>query len=529
MNAPLSPIVLLDLIAKEKARRRAEVCLYDFVKQAWHVVEPGVPFIESWHIEALCEHLEAISAGEIRRLLINIPPRHSKSTIVSVMWQAWEWITYPDQKFLCASYAGVLAIRDNLKARRLIQSPWYQERWGHLFHLSGDQNAKQRFENDHTGYRIATSVGGTATGEGGSRLVLDDPHGAQDAQSDALRESSIEWFDMVWSTRLNNPKTDAMVTIMQRLHEGDVSGHILKDIGGWEHVCIPAEWDGIKRSTVLGCYDPRETEGSLICPERFGPDELSRLKKLLGEYGTSGQLQQTPTPPGGGILKTKHFQKWRGELPVFDFILQSYDGAYTSKTTNDPTACTVWGAFEHKGVRGIMLLDAWADRIPSPELRKKVIADWRAVYGAVEADPARGKKARKGKKPDLVLIENKASGISLIQDLQASNIPVYSYDPGRNDKIARAHNVAPVLEMDVIWILESEKRPGEFISWAQPLVDQVGKFPNAKEDDLTDTLTQAIIYMRDANYIDMEFFEGDPIEEVDYYAQKRRKENPYAA
>lgn len=527
MNAPLSPQVLLDLIAKEKSRRKAETSLYEFVRQAWHVVEPGIEFVPSWHIESICEHLEAVTKGEIRNLLINIPPRHSKSTIVSVMWPAWEWIACPSHKFLCASYAGVLAIRDNLKTRRLIQSPWYQERWGHVYRLSGDQNAKQRFENDRMGYRIATSVGGTATGEGGSRLVLDDPHGAQDAQSDALRESSLEWFNMVWSTRLNDPKTDAMVVIMQRLHESDVSGHILKEIGGWEHICIPAEWDGVKRTTCLGEYDPRQNIGSLICPDRFGHAELTKLKRLLGEYGTAGQLQQQPSPPGGGILKTEHLRKWRGELPTFDFILQSYDGAYTEKTNGDPTACSVWGCFEHKGERGVMLLDSWADTLPYPELRRKVIADWRAVYAAVEADPKTGKGARRGKKPDMVLIENKSSGISLIQDLQASNIPVHSYDPGRYDKIARAHNAAPVLEMGVIWVLESEKRPGEFISWAQPLVDQIAKFPNAVHDDLTDTFTQAIIYLRDANWIDMEYFEGDPIEELDYTA--RKKGNPYAA
>ena len=180
------------MVARERARRAASASLYEFVQQAWPVMEPGVPFVPSWHIEVICEHLEAISSGDITRLLINIPPRHSKSTIVSVAWPMWEWITAPQEKFLAASYSGALSIRDNLKARRLIESNWYRDNWGHLFQLSGDQNAKQRFENDKTGYRLATSVGGTATGEGGSRLILDDPHGAQDAQSDAMRESALE-------------------------------------------------------------------------------------------------------------------------------------------------------------------------------------------------------------------------------------------------------------------------------------------------------------------------------------------------
>jgi hypothetical protein len=193
--------------------------LYEFVKQAWHVLEPGTAFVPGWHIEAICEHLEAVTAGEILRLLVNIPPRHSKSTIISVAWPCWEMITAPHQRYLCASYSSSLSIRDNLAARRLIQSPWYQERWGHLFQLAGDQNAKQRFETTKNGYRIATSVGGTATGEGGSRLILDDPHSAKDAQSDAIRESTVDWFNQVWSSRLNDPKRDAMVTVMQRLRE----------------------------------------------------------------------------------------------------------------------------------------------------------------------------------------------------------------------------------------------------------------------------------------------------------------------
>ena len=156
----LTPAIILEQIAKEQLRRAAQANLYEFVKQSWPSVEPGVPFIPSWHIQIICEHLEAVSKGQIQRLLINIPPRHSKSTIVSVMWPMWEWTQDPGQKFLCASYSGSLSTRDNLKARRLIQSPWYQERWGHVFTLTSDQNAKQRFENNRTGYRIATSVGG---------------------------------------------------------------------------------------------------------------------------------------------------------------------------------------------------------------------------------------------------------------------------------------------------------------------------------------------------------------------------------
>lgn len=516
----LDPRELLKAIDAEEKRRAAEASLYEFVKQAWHVVEPGVEFTPGWHLQMICEHLEAVKNGEIKKLLINIPPRHAKSTIVSVMFPCWEWIHSPSEKYLCASYSSSLSIRDNLKCRRLITSPWYQERWGDKIILTGDQNAKQRFENTATGYRLASSVGGTATGEGGSRLLLDDPHGAQDAQSEAMRESALEWFDMVWATRLNTPKRDAMITIMQRLHERDVSGHILKDIGGWEHLCLPAEYDNVKRVTSLGEYDPRSREGSLLWPERFDHDVLDKLKKQLGDYAVAGQLQQRPSPAGGGILKTAHFQQWPHdrELPVFDFVVQSVDPAYTEKTSGDPTAFAAWGVFTNKGKRGVMLLDCWADHLGYPQLREKLVEEWHSVYGKTNS--------RKGKKADSLLIEAKASGLSLIQDLRQANLPAVPYVP-TTDKINRAHQVAPILELDCLWIPESGKEPGKFVSWARPFVKQVEQFPNAEHDDMVDTLTQTMIYLRDDGWLEMPEADDDIVEEIDYHNNKP-KSNPYA-
>lgn len=526
MNAPLSPAALLDMVRREQERRAAGASLYEFLRQAWPVVEPGVPFVPSWHIQAICEHLEAISAGELRKLLINIPPRHSKSTIVSVMWPMWEWLADPAQKYLCASYSSTLSIRDNLKARRLVQSPWYQERWGQLFTLAGDQNAKQRFENDKTGYRIATSVGGTATGEGGSRLILDDPHSAQEAQSDVIRESALEWFDVVWSTRLNDPKRDAMVTIMQRLHEKDISGHILQDIGGWEHLMIPAEWDGVRRRTSLGLYDPRKTKGELICPERFGEREITELKQLLGAYGSAGQLQQDPQPAEGGILKIKHFKLWPLEergMPAFEFILQSYDTAFTEKTTGDPTGCEVWGVFTYEGERQAMLLDAWDEHLSYPELRARAVRDWTSEYGG-ERQPRRGPPV-KPRRPDRVLVEAKASGQSLLQDLRLARVPAVGYNPGNADKISRAHQAAPTLELGLLWLPESSKNPGHAASWAQPFLKQLEKFPMAEHDEYVDCFTQAIIYLKNDGW-----FELPRAKDIDEPREPRReRSNPYAA
>jgi predicted phage terminase large subunit-like protein len=515
-------VTLLEKVKAEKARRAASASLYEFVKQSWHVVEPGIQFMESWHIEEICEHLEAVSAGEIHRLLINIPPRHSKSTIVSVMWPAWEWITDPAQKYLCASYSSTLSTRDNLKTRRLLQSSWYQERWGHMFKFTGDQNAKQRFENDKTGYRIATSVGGSVTGDGGSRLVCDDPHGAQAAQSEAMRESDLEWFDMVWSTRLNNPKTDAMIVVMQRLHEQDISGHILNDIKGWEHICIPAEWDGKSRKTILGSYDPRKVKGELICPERFGEKEITMLKQLLGSYGSAGQLQQDPTPSGGGILKTKHFGLWSADdgLPPFEYILQSYDCAFTEKTTGDPTACTVWAMFTHNGERNAMLIDAWDEHLSYPDLRAKAIKDWTTEYGGMSKESPHSRARR----PDRILVEAKASGQSLLQDLRLAKVKAVGYNPGKADKISRAHQAAPTLELGLLWIPESKKNRGQPVSWASAFLKQLAKFPVAEHDDYVDTFTQAVIYLKDDGW-----FELPVAKDIDERReQKRERVNPYA-
>lgn len=518
----ITPSILLDLLKKEEQKRAAEDSLHEFIKQAWHVVEPGAPFVDGWHIRAIAEHLEAVTKGDIRNLLINIPPRHSKSLIVSVLWPMWYWLSRPSTQFLCASYSGTLSTRDNLKSRRLIQSPWYQERWADVFALTGDQNAKMRFENNKTGYRIATSVGGTATGEGANVLIGDDLNSAQEAQSDIIRESTEEWFSQVWSSRRNNPKKDSMVVVAQRLHEKDISGYILEELGNWDHICIPAEYDGVKRKTSLGYYDPRKKEGDLICPERFGPEEITALKQMLGVYGSSGQLQQDPTPASGGILKTSYIQLWPSDrgLPPFEYVLQSYDCAFTEKTTGDPTACTVWAVFTHDGQRNVMLVDAWDDHLSYPNMRTRVVKDWSTEYGGMSKENA----FHRARRPDRILIEEKASGQSLLQDLRLAKVPAIGYNPGRADKISRAHQAAPTLELGMVWVPESAKTPGHPVSWAAQFMKQVAKFPVAEHDDYVDTFTQAIIYLKNDRWFelprakDYDAIERPPKERINPYA-----------
>jgi predicted phage terminase large subunit-like protein len=286
----------------------AEWCrrsLRAYMSAAWRVLEPGTPFVPNFHIDAIADHLEGVTRGQIRRLLITMPPRHMKSLAVSVFWPTWDWITAPQRRFLYASYARELSTRDSLKARRLIESPWYHRRWGDVYQLTSDQNVKQKFENDRTGYRLSTAVGAAVTGEGGDCVIVDDPHNVN-AESDAVRKGTLRWWDEAVSTRLNDPRSGRFVIVQQRVHEDDLAGHVL-DQGGYEHLCLPAEYDGRRTVTSLGWHDPRTEIGQLLWPARVDAPTLAALKRALGPYAAAGQLQQRPVPAGGGLFHRAWF------------------------------------------------------------------------------------------------------------------------------------------------------------------------------------------------------------------------------
>ena len=519
---------LLELL-HEKEKRTMGRSLHEFLKGCWPIIEPGRKFVDNWHLEAICDHLEAVSRRDIKRLLINVPFRTSKSTITSVAWPAWTWAQtgQANHQWLCGSYAGKLAIRDNVKMRRLITSDWYRSYWASNFMLTGDQNEKIRYENDHRGYRIAFGMTGGVMGDGGDTILIDDPHDRQGAHSEAERENALTTFDEALISRLNDPESGAIVIIMQRLHQNDLSGHVLKQ-RGWEHLMLPMEYEPERAcSTKLGFKDPRTERDELLWPERFPREVVDNLKMALGSYGAAGQLQQRPAPAGGGILDTDHFEIWPSNKPLPDlhFILQSYDTAFTDKTQNDPTACTVWGVW-HDTVDGVvikkaLLLEAWADHLRYPQLRKRVLDDWKAVYGGVKDDPL-----HPSRRADTVLVEEKGSGQSIVQDLQMANIPVIKYNPGRADKTARAALTSPLLELGLFYILESKKEPGKPVTWARGFLEQCEQFPNGEHDDLVDTFTQATIYLRDANFLELPDIPADQPGEIDYEARKRRI-NPY--
>ena len=431
-------------LAKPNARAKVERehatrSLKEFVRQAWHIIEPSTPFVPGWHIDAIIDHLEAVSYGHIRNLLINVPPRHMKSLLVSVLWPAWEWTRWPERRWLYSSYGAQLSMRDSVKCRRLIESPWYRARWGHVFTLTGDQNAKTRFDNNRSGYRLSTSVGGAVTGEGGDRIVCDDPHNVADVASDTTRKTAIEWWDIAMSTRVNDPKTSAMVIVMQRCHQRDLSGHLLEK-GNFEHLCLPAEYEGPGRVTSIGFSDPRTEHGELLWPGQFGRTEIEELKINLGSYGAAGQLQQRPSPAGGGIFKRhwfRYFQPRGMNLPPVEVRLpdgtlmsiqaheapfhveeqiQSWDCAFKDLDTSDYVVGQLWGRLGPRFLLG----DQFRGRTDCPGTVKAV----RAMTDKWPATMA-------------VLIEDKANGSAVIQMLSHEIPGLIPVNP-QGGKVGRA-------------------------------------------------------------------------------------------
>ena len=474
--------------------------LKEFTKSCWPTIEPGREFFDNWHIDAISEHLQAVVEGDIKRLIINIPPRHMKSISVAVALPAWAWTIQPEKRFLFASYAASLSVRDSVKCRRLITSRWYQNHFGDGFTLTGDQNQKQRFENDKTGQRIATSVDGALTGEGGDIIVIDDPHNVREAESSAVREGVLDWWDQAMQTRLNDPKTGAFILIMQRVHENDLTGHILaNEHEEWDHLCLPARYE-IGHPTPprsrLYFTDPRTKEGELLWPDRLDEGTLMKLERSLGAYASAGQLQQRPMPKGGGILRAEWWVPWDGDdLPDIEYVIQSWDTAFSTKEKSSYSARTTWGVFRKAGQVNAIVLDMWYDRVTYPELRR-IAQDSYYEY-----------------EPDAVLIEKKASGQSLLQDLRMAGIPVLEYSPDR-DKEARAHASSALLEDGRIWFPSNKK-------WAKNLIDICAAFPAGDNDDIVDTCTQAWLRLRKGWFVthsqDYEDEDYEPKQRVSLY------------
>lgn len=296
----------MDAIEAEMARRSLKI----FVQKTWDIVEPNRPLSWNWHLDELCTVLEGVTAGTYKRVLINVSPGTMKSLLVSVFWPAWEWATNAKLRYLTASYGSHLTIRDNLRLRDIVRSPWYAAHFSLEF--SSDQNAKERFNTTEGGWRIATSVGGVGTGEHPDRIIIDDPITAQQARSKTELQSANDWFDGTVSSR-GVTRDTAIVVVMQRLDENDLAGHLLNK-GGWEHVCWPMRYEPSRPKTdkdaghTADKRDPRTEAGQLFWPELFTEEKVRQLELDLGPYGTAGQLQQRPSPEGGGLFKREWFR-----------------------------------------------------------------------------------------------------------------------------------------------------------------------------------------------------------------------------
>lgn len=452
----------------------AERSLYEFLKQAWPIIEPGRPFVDGWAVGAMCEHYEAVTRRQIRNLLVNIPPRSTKSVTTCVAWPCWVWINNPESRWLFASYAQTLSMRDSVKCRNVMQNRWYQNNWGDHFRFSEDQNTKGLFKNDKSGFRMSTSVGGVGTGEGGDYLVVDDPHNAMDAFSDSALESAVNWFKEVWSSRINDQSTGCKVVIMQRIHERDVSGHILEIGEDWTHLCLPMEFEAKRKCfTRLEWSDPRENEGELLCPERVNVEQLSSIKKALGSYGYAGQYQQSPAPRGGGMFKREWFGAPLDACPEGGQTCRYWDRAFTDDA-GDWTA----GVKLRKvnGLWYVMDVARFQTSAFGTETRISNIAssDGMATVQVLEEDPAAGK----------------SEVAYLVRALAGKNVRKVKK---RHNKELCAYPAACQAEAENIKLFKGP--------WNEVFMDELAFFPRGKNDDQVDGLSGAFNYLNDVSKV----------------------------
>jgi predicted phage terminase large subunit-like protein len=539
---------------------RLESSLSAFVEAAWPHIDPA-PYMSNWAVSGLCDHLQAVAEGRIRRLIINFPPRSSKTRVTSVCFPAWIWarrwrsvVSGPTVRFIGASYEHGLSVEHATLARRLIESPWYQNLWGHRFHMLEDQNKKKNYGNSAGGARVTASVTGGIIGKGANIAILDDPHNIN-VESEADRARVLSFFQELSSTRLNQPKQAAVILVMQRLHEDDCTGKILDgpDADRWTHYMCPMRFEAARCcQTVLGedengepivWTDPRgcdddgeplvtyangapeprdeeaavilaEREGALMWPERFDEESVHDLEVSLGPYLASGRLQQSPEPKGAQLFNPDWWQVWEppdGKFPMLDYVVASLDGAFTADQLNDPSALTIWGVFWHPQlmVERVMLLAAWeehlklhgsdTERLPEERLmpgdgsqligvknahyQQRVSGSW----GLVE----KVRQSCERYKVDALLIENAASGRTVADELSrlyGGDSFVVHLVKVRGDKVARAKSAQPMFAQKMVWA------PNR--AWADKVIRQMAQFPAAKHDDLTDSVTQAINWLR---------------------------------
>lgn len=448
-------------------RELASRSLAAFTEMAWHVIEPSEPYVHGWHIDALSEHLEAIASEDVTRLLINVPPGMMKSSMVAVFFPAWLWgpSGKPWYRFLAAAHEQGLATRDNRRTRLLVESDWYQKRWP--VNIVSDQNEKKYFENEARGFRQSSSVA-SMTGRRGHAVAWDDPTNPEQANSVPEIEKSIRIFTETLSTRLVNPKTSAIIIIMQRLHQNDVSGYILSHDLGYEHLCLPMEFEPSRRCrTSIGFVDPRKKEGELLFPERFPQEVVDRDKKVMGSFAAAGQFQQLPAPRGGAIFHTEWW-KFYTVLPEVDWRIITADTAQKTDTQHDYTVFQCWGRSHNAQA---VLIDQLRGKFEAPELKMRARAFWNKHNDG--SSPLRG-----------FYVEDKVSGTGLVQELRREGMPILGIKRSI-DKITRAYDVTPFVESGHVFLPEDAP-------WLADYLAEAELFPAGSHDDQMDPTFDAI-------------------------------------
>lgn len=476
-----------DEILEQLDKLDSEHKLVDFIKIFWHILEPGRPFVGGWHIDAVSDHLTAVTMGHITRLLINQPPGTMKSMQLGAFWPAWEWgpRNLPSNRFITSSYSMDLTTRDNRRCRNLIISQAYQRKWGDRFQLTGDQNAKTRFDNDRTGFKIATSTGGLGAGERGDRFGCDDPHNTRSAESAAQRNETLLWFTEVVPTRVSDPEKSAIIVTMQRLHEQDVAGEILRRELGYVHLNLPMEFEPERKCfvEVTGFEDPRTEPNELLWPARMTRAVVERDKKVMGEYAAAGQFQQRPAPRGGGMFKSIWWRFFKTDRPLrpidcdqdapaialpaaFDQVLITVDAAFAKTTTGSAVGMLVIGT---KGADRFILED-----------RTRPMSFTETCQEIIKLRIAYPRASR-------VLVEKKANGDAIIDFLHSKVSGLTPVNPD-GGKESRAAMVEPQVRSGNVYLPEGA-------SWVEDFIAEFALFPSTAKNDRVDAVSQALNFL----------------------------------
>lgn len=437
-----------------------------FIERTYYQVNPGAVFKPNWHLELLAAKLDACRRGELRRLIVLVPPRSLKSISASVALPAF-WLGHdPTAQLLCVSYAQDLADKHARDFRSVMQSDWYRK----LFRtrLYSERPALAEMGTSQGGFRISTSVGGVITGRGGDVIIIDDPLKPEQAHSDAERRRANEWYHNTLLSRLNDKQNGVIIIVMQRLHEDDLVGHVLEGDGSWDMLSLPAIAQEDEQHQIWTPYGARtyvRHEGEALHPEREPLEQLAVLRRQMGEYDFSAQYLQAPVPKGGAMVKESWFPRYELSQPPepFDRIIQSWDTANKPGNLNDYSVCTTWG------IKGdcLYLLHVFRKRLNYPDLKRAV------------KDQANYHRAT------VVIIEDKASGTQLLQEFKQEGFSSATAYKSQEDKIMRLHAQTGKIENGLVYL------PKE-APWLADYLHELLAFPGGRYDDQVDSTAQAL-------------------------------------